>query len=202
MAATIATTLLVGVEEGLLAGVGLSLVLYLYRTSRPHMAVVGQVPGTEHFRNILRHQVVTDPAIFAIRVDESLYFPNARALEDRIVQALSDQPDLRHVILQANAINYIDASALESLEAINDRLRAAGVQFHLSEVKGPVMDQLARAHLLDALTGRVFLTQFDAMAALSPELTTGCAQSARCETLLKTRDGSGAQARLIPVNLP
>lgn len=202
MAATIAATLLVGVEEGLLAGVGLSLVLYLYRTSRPHMAVVGQVPGTEHFRNVQRHQVVTDPAIFAIRVDESLYFPNARALEDRVVQALSDQPDLRHVILQANAINYIDASALESLEAINDRLRAAGVQFHLSEVKGPVMDQLARAHLLDALTGRVFLTQFDAMAALSPDLTLDCAQSARCETLLKTRDGSGAQARLIPVNLP
>jgi SulP family sulfate permease len=202
MAATIATTLLVGVEQGLLAGVGLSLVLYLYRTSRPHMAVVGQVPGTEHFRNVQRHEVITDPAIFAIRVDESLYFPNARALEDRVVQALSEQPDLRHVILQANAINYIDASALESLEAINDRLRAADVQFHLSEVKGPVMDQLSRAHLLDDLTGRVFLTQFDAMAALSPDLTQGCAQQARCETLLKTGDGTDAQARLIPVNLP
>ncbi len=185
MAATIATTLLVGVEQGLLAGVGLSLVLYLYRTSRPHMAVVGQVPGTEHFRNVTRHQVVTDPAIFAIRVDESLYFPNARALEDRIVQTLSEQPALRHVILQATAINYIDASALESLEAINDRLRAADVQFHLSEVKGPVMDQLQRAHLLDDLTGRVFLTQFDAMAALSPELTLGCARAVRSETLLK-----------------
>ena len=205
MAATMAATLLIGVEEGLLAGVGLSLVLYLYRTSRPHMAVVGQVPGTEHFRNVLRHDVVTDPAIFAIRVDESLYFPNARALEDRIVAALAAQPALRHVILQATAVNYIDASALESLEAINARLRDAGVQFHLAEVKGPVMDQLSRAHLLDDLTGQVWLTQFDAMAALSPALTQQTLSAMRCETLRKTPlgpDGNPVAARLTPVNIP
>ncbi len=179
MAATMAVTLLVGVEQGLLAGVGLSLVLYLYRTSRPHMAVVGQVPGTEHFRNVDRHVVMCDDQVFSIRVDESLYFPNARALEDRVVQALADTPDLRHVVLQATAINYIDASALESLEAINDRLNAAGVQFHLSEVKGPVMDQLRRSHLLEELTGQVFLTQFDAMEALSPEMTRTCLSEPR-----------------------
>lgn len=189
MAATMATTLLIGVEEGLLAGVALSLVLYLYRTSRPHMAVVGQVPGTEHFRNVARHHVVTDPAIFAIRVDESLYFPNARALEERIVQALAETPGLRHVVLQAAAVNYIDASALESLEAINDRLRAAGVQFHLSEVKGPVMDQLGRAHLLAALTGQVFLTQFDAMAALSPHLTQATLRTARSDSTRRKAAG-------------
>jgi sulfate permease, SulP family len=183
MAATMAVTLLVGVEEGLLAGVGLSLVLYLYRTSRPHIAVVGQVPGTEHFRNIERHNVATDPAIFAIRVDESLYFPNARALEDRITTALAQHPALRHVVLQANAINYIDASALESLEAINARLRDGGVLFHLTEVKGPVMDQLRRARLLDELTGQVWLTQFDAMATLSPEVTRRAMAAPRCETL-------------------
>jgi sulfate permease, SulP family len=183
MAATMAATLLIGVEEGLLAGVGLSLVLYLYRTSRPHIAVVGQVPGTEHFRNIERHNVATDPAIFAIRVDESLYFPNARALEDRITTALAQHPALRHVVLQANAINYIDASALESLEAINARLRDGGVLFHLTEVKGPVMDQLRRAHLLADLTGQVWLTQFDAMATLSPEVTRRAMAAPRCETL-------------------
>ncbi len=182
MAATMAVTLLIGVEQGLLAGVGLSLVLYLYRTSRPHMAVVGQVPGTEHFRNIDRHAVVTTPEVFSIRVDESLYFPNARALEDRIVQALSDTPALRHVVLQCSAVNYIDASALESLEAINERLEAAEVQFHLSEVKGPVMDQLERGHLLHDLTGSVFLTQFDAMNKLAPETTQACVASARSDT--------------------
>ena len=186
MAATMVVTLLVGVEQGLLAGVGLSLILYLYRTSRPHMAVIGQVPGTEHFRNIDRHAVRTDPAIFAIRVDESLYFPNARALEDRIVRALSEAPGLRHVVLQCTAINYIDASALESLEAINLRLRDAGVSFHLSEVKGPVMDQLQRGHFLHDLSGQVFLTQFDAMAQLSAEMTRDCLRSDRCETLRPT----------------
>lgn len=185
MAATMAVTLLIGVEQGLLAGVGLSLVLYLYRTSRPHMAVVGQVPGTEHFRNVDRHTVVTTPEVFSIRVDESLYFPNARALEDRIVQALSDTPALRHVVLQCSAVNYIDASALESLEAINERLKAAEVQFHLSEVKGPVMDQLERGHLLHDLTGTVFLTQFDAMSQLAPDATRACAVSARCDTRIQ-----------------
>lgn len=184
MAATMAVTLLIGVEQGLLAGVGLSLLLYLYRTSRPHMAVVGQVPGTEHFRNVTRHAVVTDPMIFSIRVDESLYFPNARALEDRIVQALADTPALRHVVLQCGAVNYIDASALESLEAINERLDGAGVAFHLSEVKGPVMDQLNRSHFLHDLTGQVFLTQYDAMLALAPDLTRGCLTAERCETQL------------------
>jgi len=182
MAATMAVTLLVGVEQGLLAGVALSLGLYLYRTSRPHIAVVGQVPGTEHFRNVARHHVTTDPAVLAIRVDESLYFPNARALENHVVQALAETPTLRDVVLQASAINYIDASALESLETINDRLRTAGVRFHLSEVKGPVMDQLRRSHLLEALSGQVFLTQFDAMAALSPEATRACLARPRCDT--------------------
>jgi len=185
MAATMLVTLTMGVEQGLLAGVGLSLGLFLFRTSRPHMAVVGQVAGTEHFRNVARHKVVTDPAVFAIRVDESLYFPNARALEDRIVQALSEQPGLRHVVLQCTAVNYIDASALESLEAINTRLKDGGVTFHLSEVKGPVMDQLARGHFLHDLTGEVFLTQFDAMDKLSPELTRACRSEDRCDTLLR-----------------
>ena len=186
MAATMLFTLLVGVEQGLLAGVGLSLGLFLFRTSRPHMAVVGQVAGTEHFRNVARHKVATDPTVFAIRVDESLYFPNARALEDRIVQALSDQPGLRHVVLQCTAVNYIDASALESLEAVNTRLKDGGVQFHLSEVKGPVMDQLERGHFMDDLTGEVFLTQFDAMVKLSPDLTSACANEERCDTLLRS----------------
>jgi SulP family sulfate permease len=168
-AATILLTLGFGVEAGILAGVGLSIFLHLHRTSRPHVAVLGQVPGTEHFRNVRRHEVVTDPAVFMLRVDESLYFPNARFLEDRISDAVADDPAIRHVVLMCSAVNEIDASALESLEAINDRLKASGVDFHLSEVKGPVMDRLKRSHFLEALTGRVFLTQYDAFEALAPE---------------------------------
>ncbi|MGB0497861.1 MAG: SulP family inorganic anion transporter [Rubricella sp.] len=169
MAATILLTLLGGVEAGILAGVGLSIALHLYRTSRPHVAIVGQVPGTEHFRNVLRHQVVTVPGVLQMRIDESLYFPNARFLEDRVQEEIAADPSIRDVILQCTAVNVIDASALESLEALNERLRDAGVRLHLSEVKGPVMDKLKRTHFLEDLTGSVHLTQFDAVCALSPD---------------------------------
>jgi len=170
VAATLLATLGAGVETGLLVGVGVSLALYLWRTSRPHIASVGLVPGTEHFRNVLRHAVRTSPALVSLRVDESLYFANARALEDRVNDAVATQPALRHVVLQCSAINDIDASALESLEAIEHRLRDAHIQLHLSEVKGPVMDRLQRTDFLTHLSGQVFLSHYQAVAALTPEL--------------------------------
>lgn len=171
MAATILTTLALGVEIGVVVGVVLSILLLLYRMSRPHCAVVGQVPGTEHFRNVKRHEVVTSPSVVTLRVDESLYFANARFLEDQIYALVAERPEVRQVVLMCSAVNAIDASALESLEAINHRLKDAGVLFHLSEVKGPVMDRLERASFLDDLTGQVFLSQFTAMAALDPAAT-------------------------------
>jgi SulP family sulfate permease len=133
------------------------------------MAVVGQVPGTEHFRNVKRHDVVTSPRVLSVRVDESLYFANARFLEDRLYDMVADCPDLEHVVLMCPAVNMIDASALESLEAIAERLRDAGVTFHLSEVKGPVMDALKRSDFFDHFQGRVFLSQHEAMQCLAPE---------------------------------
>jgi SulP family sulfate permease len=171
VAATIATTLLFGVEMGVSAGVLISIGLYLYKTSRPHIAEVGLVPGTEHFRNIKRHRVITSDRVLSIRVDESLYFANARYLEDYIYDRVTETPDLEHVILMCSAINEIDSSALESLETINQRLASAGVTLHLSEVKGPVMDRLKRSHFLDDLTGRIFLSQFAAASALDGGLS-------------------------------
>ena len=176
--ATLVLTLLQGVELGLMVGVVLSLVLHLWRTSQPHIAEVGLVPGTEHFRNVQRHQVRTTADVLSLRVDESLYFANARALEDRINQAVATRPALRHVVLQCSAINDIDTSALESLETINERLREAGLALHLSEVKGPVMDRLQRSSLLQHLSGRVFLSQFEAIAALCPNLVERAARVA------------------------
>lgn len=170
MAATIGVTLAEGVEAGLIVGVGLSIALHLYRTSRPHVAELGQIPGTTHFRNVTRHDVVTDPEILSLRVDASLYFPNARFLEDVVNDGVAAHPSVRHVILVCSAVNMIDASALESLEAINTRLKDAGIAFHLSEVKGPVMDRLKRSHLLQTLSGGVHLTQFDAVSSVSPSL--------------------------------
>ena len=168
--ATLVATLTVGVETGLVVGVGVSLALYLFRTSRPHMAEVGLVAGTEHFRNVQRHTVVVSPRVLSLRVDESLYFANSRALEDRINNAVANRPGLEHVVLQCSAINDIDASALESLEAIDLRLRDAGVRLHLSEVKGPVMDRLKNTEFLHGLSGQVFLTHYQAIHQLSPEV--------------------------------
>jgi sulfate permease, SulP family len=170
VAATLLATLAFGVETGLVIGVGVSLALYLFRTSRPHIASVGLVPGTEHFRNVLRHEVRVSPSLVSLRVDESLYFANARTLEDRVNDAVASQPELRHLVLQCSAINDIDASALESLEAIESRLRDAGIALHLSEVKGPVMDRLRATPFAAHLSGRIFLTQYQAIAALTPEL--------------------------------
>jgi SulP family sulfate permease len=167
VAATMSVTLLMGVELGVTAGVAISILIHLYKTSRPHMAIVGQVPETEHYRNVLRHDVLTDPSILTIRVDESLYFANTRFLEDRIYDEVAKQPELQHVILMCSAVNTIDMSALESLEAINERLKAGGVIFHLSEVKGPVMDQLNATGFLQVLSGQVFLSQHSAQSALS-----------------------------------
>jgi len=166
--ATILLTLGMGVEAGVSAGVLLSLALHLYKTSRPHVAEVGLVPGTQHFRNILRHEVETDPALLTLRVDQSLYFANARFLEDLVQDRIAEDCALRHVVLMCSAVNEIDFSALESLEAINERLKAAGITLHLSEVKGPVMDRLKRSHFLDDMVGQVFLSQYDAWQCLTP----------------------------------
>ncbi|MGF1503483.1 MAG: SulP family inorganic anion transporter [Paracoccaceae bacterium] len=167
--ATILLTLGLGVEAGVSAGVILSIALHLYKTSRPHVAEVGLVPGTQHFRNIHRHDVLTDPSMLNLRVDESLFFANARFLEDLIQERVAEDCPIEHVVIMCSAVNEIDFSALESLEAINQRLKDIGVGFHLSEVKGPVMDRLLRTDFLDHLNGEVFLSQYEAITRLLPD---------------------------------
>ena len=167
VAATMAVTLGAGVEAGVSAGVLLSLALHLYRTSRPHVAEVGLVPGTEHFRNINRFSVETDPAVLSLRIDESLYFANTRYLEDLILARVSGDTAVRHVILMCSAVNEIDLSALETLESLDQRLRDMDVSLHLSEVKGPVMDRLRRTKFLDHLSGEVFVSQFEGWCKLT-----------------------------------
>ena len=159
VAATMSVTLIMGVELGVIAGVLISILSHVYKSSRPHIVIVGQVPGTEHYRNVLRHDVLVNPQVLTIRVDESLYFANTRFLEDRIYSEVAKQSELKHVILMCSAVNAIDMSALESLELINERLRLGGIKFHLSEVKGPVMDKLEGTSLLTHLSGDIFLSQ-------------------------------------------
>ena len=181
MLSTILMTWVVGVEVGLLVGVGLSIFLHLYHTSKPHIAVVGQIPGTMNFRNVERHEVVTDSNILSLRIDASLYFPNARFIEEYINNAVAANPDIQHLILECPAVNTIDASALESLESINHRLKDGGITLHLSEVKGPIMDRLKRSHFLDELTGKVHLTHYDAVSSINPDRTQSTLATGRHE---------------------
>lgn len=170
MTTTGAVTLLVGVEAGVLAGVVLSLSLLLWRASRPHIAVVGRVPGTQHYRNVRRHDVETDPAILAVRPDSSLFFANAGSVEDFVLREAARSPDLRHVVLLCSAINEIDLSALDTLEALNRCLLKAGIRLHLSEVKGPVADRLAGTKLLKELGGKVHLSHHAATNELRADM--------------------------------
>ncbi len=179
MIATICLTLFDGVETGLMTGVGLSIFLHLYRTSKPHVALLGQLPGTQYFRNVDRQDVVIDPKVASLRVDASLYFPNARFLEDLVNETVAAHPDIKHLILVCSGVNTIDISALESLIAINNRLKNGGIKLHLSAVKGPIMDRLKGTQLLQELTGEVHLTQFDAVSSINPELASQTAAARR-----------------------
>ncbi|MCF8465944.1 MAG: sulfate permease [Sneathiella sp.] len=164
---TFAVVMVEGIELGIVAGILVSIVLFLWRSSQPHIAVVGRVGGSEHFRNVKRHKVQTCPHVLAIRVDESLFFANTRSFENYVLSAVVDQPEVKHVVFICSAINAIDGSALESLEQLVSDLRSASVTFHLAEVKGPVMDRLEKTDFLEHLKpGNVFLSTHDAFVAL------------------------------------
>ena len=164
---TFVAVLTIGIEMGIVFGAGLSIALYLYRTSRPHIAVVGRVGETEHFRNVLRHKVHTDDDILIVRVDESLYFANTAYLEDELLGRVADQPQINHLVLIMSAVNFIDASALETLETLIERLHDAGVTLHMAEVKGPVMDKLQLVDFEGTLgDGQVYLSTHEAIADL------------------------------------
>jgi len=158
------------VETGILVGVAVALTMFVWRTSRPHMAEVGRIGDTEIYRNVARYEVETWPQTVAIRVDESLYFANTKYLEDVVLQMLADRPELKYLVLIGTAVNFIDASALETLESLNQELHDAGVELHLAGFKGPITDRLQAIGFIDHIgPGRVHLSTHDEMKAL------GCA---------------------------
>jgi SulP family sulfate permease len=165
---TFATVLVLGVEPGIITGAIVALGLHLWRTSRPHIAIVGRVGTTEHFRNVERHEVETHPHLLAARIDESLYFANAAYLEQWLLSAIADRPEVTDCVLIMSAVNFIDGGALETLEHLAEELREGGVTLHFAEVKGPVMDRLETAGFLEQLApGRVFLSTHDGVKALT-----------------------------------
>ena len=154
-----------GVEAGILMGVALSLGVLVWRSSHPHMAVVGRVPGTEHFRSVERHRVETVPGLLALRVDESLYFANAALVEDHVESLLVQDPSIKRVLLACAAVNQIDATALGVLTQMEHSLRKRGIELALAEVKGPVMDRLKDTLLGKKLEGRIYLSLHEAFDA-------------------------------------
>ncbi len=154
-----------GVEEGILLGVVLSLAVLVWRSSHPHMAVVGRVPGTEHFRNIDRHQVETLPGLVALRVDESLYFANAQALESRIEALVQTHPGTRCILLILSAVNQLDSTALGILTELEKSLASRNISLQFSEVKGPVLDRLRPTPLGERMKNRIFLSTHQAFMA-------------------------------------
>ena len=158
--------LLLGVTPGLLLGVAAAIVLFIHRSSRPHIAVVGRLGGSVHFRNVDRYATETFPHVAAVRLDESLYFANANQVEDRFLAIAERHREARHLVLVCSAINFIDTTGLEMLRRLNHSLDALGVTLHLSEVKGPVRDQLESTSLAGELSGNLYPTTDEAMREL------------------------------------
>ena len=167
--ATFSSVLMFGVQWGVLAGVILAMALHINSTLLPYMPLVGRFPGTEHYRDSRRFNVETNEIVKTLRVDESLYYANARYLEDRVAQVVENSPDLKDLILMCTAVNRIDASALSSLEEINKRLRSAEIRLNFSDMQSRVKERLFRSNFLEKLSGQIFLSQHEAMVALGPE---------------------------------
>ena len=155
---------ILGVEAGVILGVALSLAALVWRSSHPHIAIVGRVPGTEHFRNIKRHNVDTLPGLLALRVDESLFFANAALVQGKIESLVATDAQIKFVLLLCPAVNQIDSTALEALTQLQSSLEAKGITFMLAEVKGPVMDRLQPTELGHKLAGLIFLSAHDAFS--------------------------------------
>ncbi|MEQ1417986.1 SulP family inorganic anion transporter [Acinetobacter indicus] len=163
--------LFIDISTGLIIGIVSTFILLLWRISRPHIAEIGLVEGTQHFRNIQRHQVMTSAKVLSIRIDENLTFLNSNTLKGFLINAVSQKPELEHVVINGSSISAIDLSALEMLEDLDNELRKLNIQLHFSEVKGPVMDKLQRSKLLNHLSGKIFLTHYQAIRELSPDIT-------------------------------
>ena len=167
--ATFFAVLILGVQWGVLAGVVLAMTLHIRRSLTPHMPLVGRFPGTEHYRDAGRFNVETIETVKTLRIDDSLYYANARFLEDRVAKVVSEYPEMTDLVIMCTGVSYIDASALSSLHEINRRLKGLGARLHLSAMQSIVRERLYHSNFLEKLSGKVYLSQHEAMVDLQPE---------------------------------
>jgi len=171
LALTFAATLALGIVEGIAVGVLASMLWFVIRQTRPHMAVLGQLPGTTVYRK-LEHfpDAATHPGVLAVRFDSQFYFGNVDFLE-RTLEALLEAGDargepVRAIVIDASAINRLDSSADAALQELHASLGEAGVRLYFASVKGPVREIMRRSGLHERLGERRFwLTVHDAVLA-------------------------------------
>jgi SulP family sulfate permease len=156
--ATAGGVLVLGVQAGVVIGLVLSMGSLIWRASRPQIAVLGRIAGTEHIRNVERYPAETAPEVLLLRIDAALFFGNAEAVNQRVEEELAAHPTVQHLVLVLSAVNAIDTTALFALAELNVALALRGIGLHLAEVKGPVLDRLKRSALLSALNGKLFLS--------------------------------------------
>ncbi|MGA1495422.1 MAG: STAS domain-containing protein, partial [Rhodothermales bacterium] len=149
---TFLATLLLGIELGILIGVGVSMLSFVYQASRPHMARLGRMPGSEAYRNVERYpEVETNDGVAIFRIDASLFFGNVEHIKDGLNGLLTDEPDTRVLVLDLYPVNRADSSAIHALMDIHRRLEERGVSLLLSGVKGPVRDAFERSGFTEAV---------------------------------------------------
>ncbi|RZS93295.1 SulP family inorganic anion transporter [Aquimarina brevivitae] len=163
---TFGLTLLIGIKEGILIGVLASLLLLVYRTSKPHIAILGNIKGTDYFKNINRFgdEVIIDEKVLILRFDAQLYFGNKDYFKKELYKEIQRKnAKLSTVILNAESINYIDSSAIHMLKQVIMDLKKKNISFLVSGAIGPARDIIFSSGLID-LIGRnnLFVKTVDA----------------------------------------
>ena len=151
--ATFIGTLALGIEQGILIGVTLSLGMLIFKTTMPHFAVLGKIPGESHYKNISRfNNLEQREDVLIMRFDARLYFANVNFFKEKIEKEIeSRKGQLKLFILDANSINGIDSSGVHALDEIMDYCNSQGITFYMTSVKGPLRDGLQKAHFADNL---------------------------------------------------
>lgn len=146
---TFLCTLLIGIQEGILLGVGASMLSMLYKYSRPAVAELGVIPGTRIFKNLKRNpEAQRIDGLLILRVDASFSFINAEFFRDFILDKSHEQDKNTHfVIIDGSSINMLDTTATDSLKSIIKTLRGWDMELYMSGLKGPVRDVIKKSGL-------------------------------------------------------
>ncbi len=153
MLGTFLVTLIFGIEEGVFAGVALSIFIILVQSSRPHIAVLGKLPNTNTYRNINRFELAEQiENTLIVRFDHQLYFANAGYFQEMIQELMENNQEPIHLlILDASCINSIDSSGIKALKDLHRFCKEQNIQFYTAGMVGPVRDKATKTGLIRQL---------------------------------------------------